>query len=80
MLRVRLTDVELAGLDSKRGGLTMSEFVRMAVLQWQAPMGIRCSVFPSTEKEAPEKVGKICKHGTAKGYNCWQCGGLAVVE
>lgn len=23
---------------------------------------------------------KCCKHGTAKGHNCWQCGGIAVME
>lgn len=23
---------------------------------------------------------KTCKHGTAKGHNCWQCGGMAVME
>jgi hypothetical protein len=27
----------------------------------------------------PRKV-KTCAHGEAKGNNCWQCGGLAVVE
>lgn len=26
------------------------------------------------------KSGKTCKHGERKGYNCWQCGGLAVIE
>jgi hypothetical protein len=31
---------------------------------------------------APERhsaSGKTCEHGTAKGYRCWQCGGLAKV-
>jgi len=23
---------------------------------------------------------KVCAHGTAKGHNCWQCGGVAVME
>lgn len=30
----------------------------------------------------PEKDGRkfpMCAHGTEKGLNCWQCGGLAVV-
>lgn len=25
------------------------------------------------------RKGGVCKHGTAKGYNCWQCGGIAKV-
>jgi hypothetical protein len=29
-------------------------------------------------REVPS--GPICKHGTSKGYRCWQCGGRAVVE
>lgn len=28
--------------------------------------------------ELPSK--RTCKHGKAKGFNCWQCGGLAQVE
>jgi hypothetical protein len=32
------------------------------------------------ERRAPAKSGaKACVHGVAKGYNCWQCGGLANV-
>lgn len=26
------------------------------------------------------KPKKTCTHGTEKGYACWQCGGLAVVN
>lgn len=25
------------------------------------------------------KSSKTCAHGTAKGYRCWQCGGIAVM-
>jgi hypothetical protein len=25
------------------------------------------------------KAPKLCVHGIAKGFNCWQCGGLAAV-
>lgn len=28
---------------------------------------------------AERKSGRTCKHGTPKGDNCWQCGGLAQV-
>jgi hypothetical protein len=27
-----------------------------------------------------EKSGPRCKHGVQRGWNCWQCGGLAVME
>lgn len=36
---------------------------------------------------APERLaiergskGPVCKHGVEKGFRCWQCGGLAVIE
>jgi hypothetical protein len=32
------------------------------------------------EKILEKPVGKTCAHGTAKGYNCWVCGGLAKVS
>jgi hypothetical protein len=22
----------------------------------------------------------VCKHGTARGWHCWQCGGKAIIE
>ena len=29
------------------------------------------------EKPAGRKPRVVCQHGTERGYNCWQCGGLA---
>lgn len=26
------------------------------------------------------RTKRTCKHGIERGYNCWQCGGLAVIE
>jgi len=34
----------------------------------------------SPPKKRRASVKKVCRHGTEKGYNCWQCGGLAAVE
>jgi hypothetical protein len=31
-------------------------------------------------KDADKPTGKHCQHGTAKGYRCWMCGGIARVE
>lgn len=31
------------------------------------------------EPKAPAPGGRTCKHGIAKGYRCWQCGGMAVI-
>jgi hypothetical protein len=28
----------------------------------------------------PSRKGKYCAHGTQKGYRCWQCGGMAIIE
>ena len=35
---------------------------------------------PKAQEPAPRKAVKKCVHGTEKGYNCWQCGGLAVIN
>jgi len=33
------------------------------------------------EAPAVEADGqKRCKHGTPKGWHCWQCGGMAIIE
>lgn len=34
----------------------------------------------SQAKRIGAMQGKKCAHGVAKGYNCWQCGGLANVQ
>jgi hypothetical protein len=33
-----------------------------------------------TANELPAPRGKVCAHGTAQGYACWQCGGKAQIE
>jgi hypothetical protein len=32
---------------------------------------------PEDTRKSP---GKSCIHGVGKGWNCWQCGGLAVIQ
>jgi hypothetical protein len=32
------------------------------------------------DKPTKRAKGKYCKHGTQKGYRCWQCGGMAIIE
>lgn len=27
-----------------------------------------------------QRKAAVCAHGTPKGYNCWKCGGIAVIE
>ena len=27
----------------------------------------------------PAKAARTCVHGTKEGYNCWQCGGKAII-
>lgn len=48
------------------------------------PSGIAASVrdtLPVLETKPKSKaIAKTCKHGTAKGFNCWQCGGIAQIE
>jgi len=35
---------------------------------------------PKPQEKASGKVVKTCIHGKDKGFNCWQCGGLAVIN
>lgn len=28
----------------------------------------------------PSRKERACKHGVAKGWHCWQCGGMAVIN
>jgi hypothetical protein len=35
---------------------------------------------PDIEPRKKPREVKRCAHGKSKGDNCWQCGGLAVVE
>jgi hypothetical protein len=55
-----------------------------------APEGLRAEAAPISMADGGSDVGgvaedlsrkgKTCKHGTSKGHNCWQCGGMAVIE
>jgi hypothetical protein len=41
----------------------------------EVPISAEMPTAPNPSK----KQGSVCKHGTAKGYNCWQCGSVAKV-
>jgi hypothetical protein len=30
--------------------------------------------------QKPPAKKKTCKHGVERGYHCWQCGGVAVID
>ena len=36
--------------------------------------------FAAEIAKAIERGARTCEHGTAKGYHCWQCRGLAEVK
>lgn len=47
----------------------------------ELPSGSVLDRLPVVGEQHVAKPGaKTCKHGTQKGYRCWQCGGLANVE
>lgn len=53
-----------------------------AVRVGENPPPIPVEPSPSERATAPNpsKKVKVCAHGTEKGYNCWQCGGIAKVN
>jgi hypothetical protein len=47
------------------------------------PMVAGGAIHGKDSRNITGKTGKViptCKHGIEKGYNCWQCGGMAVIE
>lgn len=77
---------------AKRAGVSFSELVRLkmnggvvaenssnsAVRPVSDASVLQRGVVTAGGPVEPRKGG-VCKHGTAKGYNCWQCGGIAKV-
>ncbi len=38
-------------------------------------------ILEQAENQQPPFVkGKTCKHGIEKGWRCWKCGGIAVID
>ena len=60
------------GAGSRDSDVQRAEPVRVA------RRGTATSERPAAEK--PKILLKACKHGTPKGWRCWQCGGISIVE
>jgi hypothetical protein len=89
-LRVRLTAEELAKLNQRRGPVPLSAFVRCILFPTYFELGspggstVEAVIAPADSDEPKKSKGRektkpVCAHGTEKGYNCWQCGGLAKI-
>ena len=87
-LRVRMSNGEMAELDGVRGAQERSDFVRALVLEEIArrnrvveiPAPVPAAEQPAEGKQrAPSRSAK-CEHGVERGFNCWKCGGLAVIR
>lgn len=86
VIHVRLSDTELDELRRAAGDVPIGRYVRRRLFD-TLPAAKRENHKPLAQKlqsgEAKEVVkelrknGKSCAHGTAKGYHCWQCGGVA---
>lgn len=79
-LVVYLDAEDYAKLREIAGG-NISAYVRHRIFTPEVDAGkgkVNLSVVEEIPKEAIK--GKTCMHGTAKGYNCWMCGGLAEVK
>lgn len=95
-IRVPKSELEAWKGTAADSGTLFSEWVREACEAYAAPesevmpsatesvrpksgQSIRAGVVTG-EHRAVEKTSAKCKHGTEKGYRCWQCGGMAKVS
>jgi hypothetical protein len=91
--RMRVSEEELERWEAEAGkmGISVAELVRrrMEVVveeRWEAVKPARKAKVREADPadEYAQKhdlpAGKACIHGTAKGWNCWKCGGLALVD
>ena len=82
-IRMSADEMEVIRGSAKENGLSLSAYVRFMLLRNSTLPSLGCGL-PTTEKEkqakAIKKSGPTCKHGVEKGWNCWQCGGLAQVK
>lgn len=80
MKRVNLTftDAEHVTLVTAAGREPLAAFVKRKL--FEAISEDTWHKGPSAEMPTSPKPTKTCKHGKPKGHNCWQCGGLAVIE
>lgn len=78
VIHIRLSEREYAEIVSRAAGQKLSKYVR-AVLLKVMPAALE-PVARRQGSPAKPKRGPTCKHGTARGWNCWQCGGVAVIS
>jgi hypothetical protein len=83
-LRAHVTEVKKHEILPVDGKYSASQFAPTPPLKAeesqkaQIEVGLPTVGTRSPRQEKPAK-GKTCRHGTEKGYNCWQCGGLAQI-
>lgn len=75
--------------DAKERGMSMSAWIRWKCseeVKREAP-AVKAVALPKEEKAVKAEVplekaiaqGRMCVHGMPKGFNCWKCGGMAVM-
>lgn len=82
VIHIRLSEREYAEIVSRAAGQKLSKYVRGLLLVMPTveldPHTVAKIGLPAKPAAKPKR-GPTCKHGTARGWNCWQCGGVAVV-
>lgn len=86
-IRVPTPDLESWKAEAVGSGVLFSEWVREtlnvaisdngAVPEGRTGVGAADTVAAPPK---PKKAVKTCVHGKERGFNCWQCGGMAKVE
>lgn len=85
-LKFRVSADEVSGWKvlAKADGLSLAAWIRSRCNWIKVPNAPRINVIVTPDsmrvRAAPSKAKKVCEHGTAIGFRCWQCGGKAKVE
>jgi hypothetical protein len=75
------TKLELVFAQAMEDGSTRMEWqVETEVMPTESAHKPGSSEMAGGAPSLPNRKTSACKHGRPKGYNCWQCGGTAVIE
>jgi hypothetical protein len=91
VIHVRVTDDQMNKITEMANGRSVGEFIRSRVFD-TTPAPVESPRRPTVIVEGhpvlaklpvgvtrgmPKAGAKLCPHGVEKGWNCWQCGGMA---
>lgn len=81
-LRVPTSELDRWKERAKKEGMPLAKWVRMRCKDIEVSVTADSLSLADDVNITMKFVDKpkTCQHGFKKGYNCWQCGGLAVIK